>query len=207
MVPAATHNTRTPTPQKTSRRFTVNDPPHSHSEASRSIQCSHSPHRSLANSRLGWLRRNYLGTPERQGCKESETTGNEPAGCSTRPSSLFVGCLVYLVCLVHRVGLVQPNEQDKPNRPNKPDRPNVPRPSRLGRTNSLGPIPASCLPRCTTDGRAVEKRCDPSQMGRQSRRADRRASGTVAYHELRRHRVEYSRAYPDQCPQTPLRAF
>jgi sigma54-dependent transcription regulator len=34
MVPAATHNTRTPTPQKTSRRFTVNDPPPSRTEAS-----------------------------------------------------------------------------------------------------------------------------------------------------------------------------
>ena len=68
--------------------------------------------------------------------------------------------VVYLICLVHRVGLDQPNKQDKPNKRVRPNRPDQPARSRAG----------------TLDGGSVETRRDPSKMGRQSGRADRRAS-------------------------------
>jgi len=49
---------------------------------------------------------------------------NTPEGCSKRPGSSHVVCLVDLVCfvylvdLVHLVSFVQPNKRDRPNKPN-----------------------------------------------------------------------------------------
>ena len=51
------------------------------------------------------------------------------------------------------------------------------RPSHLGRTNRLGLIRAAASCAGAIDGRAVEKRRDSPQVGRQGGSADRRASG------------------------------
>jgi hypothetical protein len=66
------------------------------------------------------LRENLVYTQNTVGALHNGADVTIASGCSKRPSSSFV------VCLVHLVYLVQANKQDKPNKPNKRDRPDRP---------------------------------------------------------------------------------